>query len=111
MGPSSNPKRWITTLQQALEPMECVCSGSLFTRTRVCGKPNCRCATDPDARHGPYFTWAHRDRDRVIHHILTRNQAQLVRTAILNYRAIRRIIARWDRDSTTVILAQKTPKS
>ena len=111
MAPSTNPRRWVVTLQQALESMDHVCAGSLFTRTRVCGKPNCHCATDQAARHGPYFTWAHRDRDRVVHHILTREQAQLVRAAISNYRAIRKIITRWDRESANTILTQKPPNS
>ena len=29
--------------------------GSLGQRFLKCGKPNCRCATSEDARHGPYF--------------------------------------------------------
>jgi hypothetical protein len=29
-------------------------SGTLIQRTKVCGNPNCHCARDPAARHGPY---------------------------------------------------------
>lgn len=111
MAPPFDPNRWIVALKQALAPMDYVCAGSLFTRTRVCGKPNCRCATDPAARHGPYFTWAHHDRDGVVHHILTREQAQIVRRAISHYRTIRKLIGRWDRESATAILARKPPNS
>ena len=40
--------------------IEFICSGTLFHRTKMCGKPNCACATDPKARHGPYFEWSRR---------------------------------------------------
>jgi hypothetical protein len=33
--------------------------GGLSSTTRTCGKPSCRCHSDPERRHGPnlYFTW------------------------------------------------------
>ncbi|MSR47466.1 MAG: hypothetical protein EXS13_10470 [Planctomycetes bacterium] len=111
MSLSSELQLRIAALQRALEPMDYACSGSLFTRTRLCGKSNCHCATDPDARHGPYFTWAHRDRDRIVHHILTREQAQVVRRAILHQRTLRKLLAQWDRESTVAILAMRESNS
>lgn len=36
--------------------------GSLTVRYMRCHKPGCRCATDPDARHGPYYSVS-----RVVH--------------------------------------------
>ena len=30
--------------------------GSLVSRTSRCGNRNCRCHTDPNQRHGPYWT-------------------------------------------------------
>ncbi|MGI8746300.1 MAG: DUF6788 family protein, partial [Bryobacteraceae bacterium] len=33
--------------------------GSLSERTIKCSKPNCACAQDPKARHGPYYSLTH----------------------------------------------------
>lgn len=35
-----------------------VLPGTITERMRRCGKPNCHCAKDPDALHGPYIQWA-----------------------------------------------------
>jgi len=107
----SDLEQRIAALQNALASMDYCCSGSLFTRTRRCGKSNCSCATDPDARHGPYFTWAHRERDRIVHHILDRDQALTVRRAILNQRTLRKLLAHWDRTSAAAILAMSERNS
>jgi hypothetical protein len=63
------PRRLEDVLQQAREriariratinEMEHLSSGTLLRRMKVCGKPGCRCADDPDARHGPYYEWGH----------------------------------------------------
>lgn len=101
----------IAALQKALATMDLACAGSLFTTSRRCGKANCRCATDSDARHGPYSTWAHRDRNRVVRHILTREQAQVVRRAIKHHRTIRKLLAQWNRTSALAILAMNERNS
>lgn len=31
--------------------------GSVVAATTTCGQPTCRCHTDPEARHGPYWQW------------------------------------------------------
>ena len=35
--------------------------GSIVERTRRCGKSNCACATDPEARHGGLYLSVHLD--------------------------------------------------
>jgi hypothetical protein len=42
----------IDRIRQALGEFDTLCSGTLLTRMKVCGKPGCRCASDPSARHG-----------------------------------------------------------
>ena len=32
--------------------------GTITTRTVTCGRATCRCAADPDQRHGPYIQWS-----------------------------------------------------
>jgi hypothetical protein len=56
--------------------------GSLGERFMKCGKAACACQTDPDARHGPYFSLtrgvAHTTRSR----LLTAAQAAVARTQV-----------------------------
>jgi hypothetical protein len=44
----------IARIRATLNAMDHLCSGTLQRRMMICGKPNCRCTHDPDARHGPY---------------------------------------------------------
>ena len=46
--PAPTPKG-IERIHRELATMDLACSGTLSTRMKRCGKPNCRCATDPDA--------------------------------------------------------------
>ena len=34
-----------------------VLPGTVSTAMAKCGKKNCRCKTDPDCLHGPYYRW------------------------------------------------------
>ena len=56
--------------------MDYVASGTLHSRTKVCGRSNCRCADDPSARHGPYHEWSRRTGGRLVHHVITAQQAE-----------------------------------
>jgi hypothetical protein len=76
--PSRNRIRQRTKeLRRAISAMDFVASGTLHTRTKVCGRKNCRCAVDPDARHGPYYEWSRRQEGRLVHSVVTAEQAQL----------------------------------
>jgi hypothetical protein len=84
-------------LRQRIQAMDGVLSGTVHVRTKVCGKPNCRCAQDSDARHGPYIEWSHRQGNRLVHRILTPEQAEFVQRAIANYRAIQDLLGLWEK--------------
>ena len=83
------PRRLEDVLQQAREriariratinEMEHLSSGTLLRRMKVCGKPGCRCADDPDARHGPYYEWGHRKGGKLVHRMVTAEQAEIQR--------------------------------
>ena len=47
----------IHSIRASLGGIELICSGTLSERWKTCGKPSCRCASDPAARHGPYYQW------------------------------------------------------
>jgi len=49
----------IARIQKSLSAVDYLCSGTILKRMKKCGKPSCRCAQDPSARHGPYFEWGH----------------------------------------------------
>lgn len=48
--------------------------GTITERTKSCGKPTCRCATDPDQRHGPYIQWTRTVDGTTVTKKLTRDQ-------------------------------------
>lgn len=89
--------------------MERLCSGTLLRRTKVCGKPGCRCAHDPTARHGPYYEWGRMKRGRLVHRMVSPPHAALLREAIGNYRALRRLLRAWE-DETVKLIDAEDPR-
>jgi len=105
------PARRVAAIKAKIVGMDLVCSGSLIERTKTCGKPNCQCATDPEARHGPYHEWSRREAGRLVHKIVTPAQARALTKAIANHREIERLLARWERETTSIILQGDPPKT
>jgi hypothetical protein len=91
--------------------IEFICSGTLFHRTKMCGKPNCACATDPKARHGPYFEWSRRQGDRQVHTAVPPAVAKAIARGIRNQRHLRRLLRLWEQESIRVILEDADRKS
>jgi hypothetical protein len=91
-------------LRRAISDMDYVASGTLHTRTKVCGRNNCRCADDPDARHGPYYEWSRRQDGRLVHSVISKQQAAFIVRAIENHRAIQRLLALWERETAADLL-------
>lgn len=79
--------------------MDFVSSGTLLTRTKVCGQPSCRCATDPAARHGPYFEFNRREGGRLIHRAASPALAPLVQRALENQRRIQALLIAWEQET------------
>jgi hypothetical protein len=97
-------RRETREIRQAIDAITLVCSGTLSTRTKVCGKPTCRCATDPEARHGPYHEWTRRVEGRYRHSVVTPRQAELLEHAIANYKEIQRLLRLWEAETAAAIL-------
>ena len=91
-------------LRQRIGRMDFVASGTIHVRTKVCGKTNCKCATDPEERHGPYHEWTRRKDGKLRHKVVTPDQAQLLKRAISNHREIRALLARWEEETASEIL-------
>ena len=92
-------------LRRALASFDSLVSGTVYTRYRSCGKASCRCAVDPDARHGPYYQWSHRQDGRAVHRIVTAEQAELLREAAANYHQARELLGQWERETVAEIFA------
>ena len=103
--PSSRRLRQRTTdLRRRIAAMDYASSGTLHSRTRPCGKTNCRCAADTKAWHGPYHDWTRRKGGRLLHSAVSPEQASLIRRAIANRREIDRLLARWEDETAAEIL-------
>jgi hypothetical protein len=100
----------IARIRAALNVMEYLCSGTLLRRTKVCGKPGCRCAQDPSARHGPYYEWGHLKEGKLVHRVVSPEQAELLRLAIANYRQARQLLRAWEKETERLIDAETTGK-
>jgi len=92
-------------LRRAIRAMDYIASGTLHSRTKVCGRPNCRCAGDPSARHGPYHEWSRRSGGRLVHHVISPQQAQIIARAIENHRELQELVAHWAEETAAEVLS------
>lgn len=99
-------RKRIEVIRQALGGIDHLCSGTLLKRTKVCGKAGCRCATDPSARHGPYYEWGHMRGGKLVHRSVTAEQAALLEQAIANYRKARKLMQAWEDETEKLIVAE-----
>jgi len=61
-------------------------------------------ATDPEARHGPYFEFNRRVDGRLVHRVIPAALAPQVRQALANYRKIQGLLAEWERETVKELL-------
>lgn len=83
-------------LRRTISQMDYVCSGTMTVRTKVCGRTGCRCAKDPNSRHGPYHEWTRREDGRLRHSVVTPQQAKLLVKGIDNHREIMDLMKQWE---------------
>ncbi len=69
-----------------------VLQGSIGKRWMTCGKTACRCTSDPDFRHGPYYTWTFKRKAKTVCIYLSPEQADLCAKWIKNNRNLERIV-------------------
>ena len=96
----------IARIRANLSDMEYLCSGTLLERRKMCGKPGCRCAWDPQARHGPYYEWGHMKAGKLVHRTVSPEQATALRAAIANYRKAKKLIRAWEGETERLIDAE-----
>lgn len=93
----------IAEIHRALSQMQYLSSGTLLKRTKVCGNPRCHCATDPAARHGPYYEWSYLKAGKLRHRTLSPEQAGLMRLAIANHRKVKKLLRAWEAQTQRLI--------
>ena len=96
----------ITQLRAELAAFDYVCSGTLLKRMKTCGSPGCRCARDPAARHGPYYEWGHMKAGKLVHRLVSAEQAQALLRAIGNYRRLKKLLRSWEAETERLIDAE-----
>jgi hypothetical protein len=106
---STKSREKIAEIQRTLSAMEYLSSGTLLKRMKVCGSPRCHCASDPAARHGPYFEWSYLKAGKLHHRTLTPEQAEIMRLAIANHRKAKKLLRVWEAQ-TLQLIQLKTPK-
>jgi hypothetical protein len=99
----------ITRIRDTLSGIDYLCSGTLLKRTKVCGKAGCRCAQDESARHGPYYEWGHMQGGKLVHRVVSPQQAELLQLAIDNYRSVQQLLRDWEVETERLIDAE-TPR-
>jgi len=101
----------IAQLRDELAQVDYICAGTLQHRTRICGKPGCRCAHDPAARHGPYYEWGRLEQGRLVHSKLSRDEARRFIHAMRQYRRLKRLLSKWQQVSVQAMLAESAEKA
>jgi len=97
----------IARIRDSVGSIDYLCSGTLAKRMKLCGKPACRCAQDPAARHGPYFEWGHMHAGRLVHRQVSAQHATVLRRAISNYRLVRKLLRDWEVETERLIDAEQ----
>lgn len=81
-------------LTQSLAHIGFVWPGTVQRQMLTCGKPQCACHKDPEARHGPYYYWTSKRNGKTVSRKLSREEAEILESWINNRRAIDVIVKR-----------------
>lgn len=94
--PLAPPPR-VQALAVALGQPQPMRRGSVSERWMKCGKAGCPCASDPKARHGPYFSVTRGVKGQTSSRYLSAEQAAVARRQVAAAQAFRKdIAAMWE---------------
>jgi hypothetical protein len=85
--------RQIATELAAIARSADVLPGTITERLTRCGRPNCACKADPPRRHGPYWHWTRKIKNKTVGGYLNKSQANDCEHWIANDRRLRELIA------------------
>lgn len=69
-----------------------VLPGTITERLTRCGRPNCACKADPPRRHGPYWHWTRKIKNKTVGSYLNKSQADEYEHWIVNDHRLRQLI-------------------
>jgi hypothetical protein len=92
-------QRRLRRLAERLVPTGLISSGSVSTRYAPCGKPGCRCHSDPSQLHGPYWQWTTKITGKTVTRNLNQRQASLYQEWIANRRRLLAVLAEMEKVS------------
>jgi len=102
-------QRRLRRLAERLVPTGLISSGSVSTRYAPCGKPGCRCHSDPSQLHGPYWQWTTKVNGKTVTSNLNQRQASLYQEWIANRRRLLAVLAQMEevsQQAAEILLAE-----
>lgn len=90
-------------IAEGLAQIGFVLPGTITERMKRCGKPNCRCANDPAALHGPYIQWTRTVDGKTLTKQLTTEQWARYRSWFDDARQLRQLLSRLEAVSLDAI--------
>ena len=106
-------ERRLRQLAERLLPTGLISSGSVSTRYAPCGKPGCRCHSDPSQLHGPYWQWTTKVNGKTVTRNLNQRQASLYQEWIANRRRLLAVLAEMEevsQQAAEILLAEPHPE-
>lgn len=94
-------------LQHQLTHIGFICSGSVMSLYRKCGKHNCGCNKNESMQHGPYHIWTRKEKGKTVTRSLSERQAGCCSEYIQNLRRMESIIERMKEISAQVLEQQR----
>jgi hypothetical protein len=91
-----------------LSRIELALPGSIEVRRTKCGKPNCRCHTDPESRHGPYNVWTRKVNARTVTKVLTDDELKDYRPLLDSSRRLRALVDELHQLTLQIVEADQT---
>jgi Family of unknown function (DUF6788) len=83
--------------------------GTLIERRVRCGKPGCRCHTDPPVLHGPYWQWTRKIDGKTVTRLVADDQLDDYRQWLDNHRRLRALVA--ELEALTLAIADADPRA
>jgi hypothetical protein len=98
-------------LVAAFDQEAMVLPGSLVRREVRCGRPDCRCHSEPPRLHGPYWSWTRKVRSKTVTRLLSDEQIEDYRPWLDNARHIRQLLGELEALSVAIVEADARRRS
>lgn len=66
--------------------------GTIEARKLKCGKTQCSCQIDPEAKHGPYYYWTTKIKNKTVSKMLSADEEKTLRVWIQNRKKLETIL-------------------